>query len=114
MIFSDRHIDLKDNFPLFKVEKDRIISRQGDITAAFSITLPEIFTLSGEDYLALHHTWVKAIRILPVNSIFHKQDRFTREGHQATFTLDQSFLSQSSERFFHERPFLDQDRKSVV
>ncbi|UCS94344.1 TraG family conjugative transposon ATPase [Echinicola marina] len=107
MIFSDRHIDLKDNFPLFKVEKDRIISRQGDITAGFSITLPEIFTLSGEDYLALHHTWVKAIRILPVNSIFHKQDRFTREGHQATFTLDQSFLSQSSERFFHERPFLD-------
>ncbi|AGA78201.1 TraG family conjugative transposon ATPase [Echinicola vietnamensis] len=107
MIFNTPHIDLKDNFPLYKVEKDRILSREGDITAAFGLQLPEIFTLSAEDYLALHHTWTKAIGVLPVNCVFHKQDWFTRASHQANFAPGQSFLSRSSEGFFHERPYLD-------
>ncbi|MES2458257.1 MAG: TraG family conjugative transposon ATPase [Bacteroidota bacterium] len=90
------------------VEHNAIISAQGDITIAYEAILPEIFTLSDRDYEAYHQTLIKAIKLLPVNSIFHKQDWFTETKYKANFESDDnSFLSRSSERFFNERPYLD-------
>jgi hypothetical protein len=68
----------------------------------------EIFTLSDQEYEAFHHALVKAIKVLPVNSVFHKQDWFLSRGFDGAFD-DKilSFLSHSSERFFNERPYLD-------
>lgn len=94
--------------PVWKVENGCILSKNGDITVAFRLTLPEIFSLSNEDYEALHHTWLKAIRILPVGSILHKQDWFIRSQFRADFSKGgDNFLLAASERFFNERPYLD-------
>ena len=91
--------------PIYKVEDKCILSRQGDITIAFEVLLPEIFTLSDRDYEAYHHTWIKAIKVLPPHSIFHKQDWFTEGKYSANFEEPgKSFLSRSSELFFNERP----------
>jgi conjugation system TraG family ATPase len=94
--------------PLMGVEHDCILSKQGDVTVAYSISLPEIFTLSDQEYETFHQTWVKAIKILPKQTVFHKQDWFINRTYQPDFSKDDtSFLSRSSDRFFHERPFLD-------
>ena len=99
---------LADLFPLMGVEHDCILSKQGDITIAFEARLPEIFTLSDQEYEAFHQAWVKAIKVLPKLSIFHKQDWFTKRNYQPDFAKDDtSFLTRSSERFFNERPFLE-------
>jgi conjugation system TraG family ATPase len=99
--------NLKEIFPIYFVEKDCIVSKQGDITIGFEAKLPEIFTLSNEEYEAFHQTLIKAIRILPRNSLFHKQDWFVQANYKADFKKNGvSFLSTSSERFFNERPFL--------
>lgn len=101
-------VPLLQHFPIYKVEHHCILSKHGDITVVFRATLPEIFTLSDRDYEAFHQILVKAIKVLPKNSIFHKQDWFFAQGHRADFeNSDLSFLSRSSERFFNERPFLD-------
>ncbi|QXV64011.1 TraG family conjugative transposon ATPase [Mucilaginibacter sp. 21P] len=92
-------------FPIYKVEHDTMVSMQGELSIAYEVRLPELFTLSNDEYLAFHQTWVKAIKLLPKNSIFHKQDWFVRANYQATFS-DRTFLSHASERFFHERPYL--------
>src|SRR5690606_11562701 len=85
-----------------------IVSAQGDISVAFQAELPEIFTLSNQEYEAFHQTWVKAVKVLPKFSVFHKQDWFIDSRYKPDFTPeDTSFLSFSSERFFNERPFLD-------
>jgi conjugation system TraG family ATPase len=95
-------------FPVYKVEHDCILSKQGDVSLAFQATLPEIFTLSDQDYEAFHQILVKAIKVLPKNSVFHKQDWFFAQKHEADFeNSDLSFLTRASERFFHERPYLD-------
>ncbi|MBX2956159.1 MAG: TraG family conjugative transposon ATPase [Cyclobacteriaceae bacterium] len=95
-------------FPIHKVEQDCILSKQGDVTLAFEAILPEIFTLSDHEYEAFHQILVKAIKVLPNNTVFHKQDWFLSRKHQPDFdNKDQSFLSRASERFFNERPFLD-------
>ena len=60
--------------PLFKVEHGAIISAYGDITLSYELDLPEIFTLSGQEYEAFHHAWCRAIRLLPAGSIVHKQN----------------------------------------
>lgn len=94
--------------PIMAVEHDCILSKQGDITVVFKIDLPEIFTLSDQEYEAFHQSWIKAIKVLPKFCVFHKQDWFLESNYKADFSSDDSsFLSRSSERFFNERPFLD-------
>ncbi|MES2063100.1 MAG: TraG family conjugative transposon ATPase [Bacteroidota bacterium] len=101
-------IEIGKILPLTKVENGTILSAQGDITIGFEVTLPEIFTLSDRDYEAYHQAWVKAIRLLPQGSIFHKQDWFTESSFKADFEkAGKSFLSRSSERFFNERECLE-------
>lgn len=107
-------IDIEKILPIYKVENNSIISVYGDITVAYEITLPEIFSLSNHEYEAFHQAWVKAIRVLPKHSCFHKQDWFVSDAYKPEFGNDErsapgsrSFLSSSSERFFNERPFLN-------
>src|SRR6478752_1292952 len=95
---------LEDILPVLGVEHDCILSKQGDVTVAYKAMLPEIFTMSDQEYEAFHQTWIKAIKMLPRHSIFHKQDWFIETKYEADFTKESEFLSRSSERFFHERP----------
>lgn len=78
----------------------------GDLTIAYAIELPEIFTLSNQEFEAVHQSWLKAIKVLPAGFILHKQDWFTEEKFAGDFEKEHSFLSFGSERFFHERPYL--------
>lgn len=107
-------MDFEKVFPIYKVENNAILSKQGDITLAFDAVLPEIFTLSDQEYEAFHQTLVKAIRVLPNHTVLHKQDWFVSQKYQADFNPDRSrsvsedsMLSRASERFFNERPYLD-------
>ena len=101
-------VEAKNILPIYKVEHGCILSMQGDITLAYEVTLPEIFTLSDRDYEAYHQAWVKAIKVLPQFSIMHKQDWFTSGAYKADFDkAGDSFLSASSERFFNQRECLD-------
>lgn len=99
--------ELQKILPLIGIEKDCILSKQGDITIAFKVQLPELFTLSNNEYEAFHQVWVKAIKVLPKYTVFHQQDWFVETKYEADFTKDLQFLSRSSERFFNERPYLD-------
>lgn len=102
---------LETHFPILSIEQDCILSKMGDITVAYQLHLPEIFTLSNQNYEAYHQAWIKGIKALPKNSILHKQDWFIGKKHIGQFDQTdqkaQPFLDRSSERFFHERPYLD-------
>lgn len=98
---------IESKFPLLAVEHDCIISKDADITVAYSVELPELFTVSSAEYEAIHSSWAKAVKVLPEYSIVHKQDWFIRETYKPdTDKDDMSFLSRSYERHFNERPFL--------
>ncbi|EGK02572.1 TraG family conjugative transposon ATPase [Dysgonomonas gadei] len=99
---------IESKFPLLSVEHDCIISKDADITVAYRVDLPELFTVTGSEYEAIHSAWTKAIKVLPDYSIIHKQDWFVKENYKpATNKEDMSFLSRSFERHFNERPFLN-------
>ena len=98
---------LESKFPLLRVENHCIISKFADITAAYRVTLPELFTLTGEEYEALHGAWLKALKVLPDYTVVHKQDFFIEERYEAPEDgSERSFLARSYERHFNERPYL--------
>lgn len=98
---------LERKFPLLAVEHGCIVSKDADLTVAFEVLLPEIYTVTGDEYEAIHSAWVKAIRVLPDYSVVCKQDWFVEETYRPDFDRDgQSFLAKSYERHFNERPYL--------
>ena len=98
---------LESKFPLLRVENNCIISKFADITTAYRVTLPELFTLTGEEYEALHGAWLKALKVLPDYTVVHKQDFFIEERYAAPEDgSERSFLARSYERHFNERPYL--------
>lgn len=98
---------LESKFPLLRVENNCIVSKFADITAAYRVTLPELFTLTGEEYEALHGAWLKALKVLPDYTVVHKQDFFIEERYMAPEEgSERSFLARSYERHFNERPYL--------
>lgn len=100
--------NLNEILPVYAIENNAILSKMGDVTVCFDVQLPELFTMSNDEYEAFHHAWIKAIKVLPVNSVLHKQDWFTESKYKPSFIQeDNSFLTRSSDRFFNERPYLD-------
>ena len=122
---------LESKFPLQAVEHGCIVSKDADITAAFEVELPEVFTVTAQEYESIHAAWCKAIKVLPDHSVVHKQDWYvtakyhpelTNEAGAEASSLDSalqggrrrsqwqkedmSFLSRSYERHFNERPYL--------
>jgi conjugation system TraG family ATPase len=99
---------LESKFPLLSVEHDCIVSKDADITIAYRVDLPELFTVTSPEYEAIHSAWLKAVKVLPNYSIVHKQDWFIEEKYTPDIQKDEtSFLSRSFERHFNERPFLN-------
>lgn len=98
---------LESKFPILSVENDCIISKDADITIAYEVTLPEIFSVTPGEYEAINSSWVKAIKVLPEFTVVHKQDWFTQTKYEPALDNDEiSFLSRSFEMHFNERPYL--------
>ncbi|MBR4853480.1 MAG: TraG family conjugative transposon ATPase [Alistipes sp.] len=98
---------LESKFPLLSVEQGYIISKDADITVAYRVTLPELFTVTSVEYESIHATWCKAVKVLPTYSIITKQDWFIQERYQPAVDGDMSLLARSYERHFNERPYLN-------
>lgn len=113
MINKSKIHELETHFPLLAVENGCILSKDADVTIAYEVTLPEIFTVSGTEYEEMNSLWHKAIKTLPKYTIVHKQDWFVRESYKPDFTKageeDESvaFLSRAADLHFAERPYLN-------
>jgi len=99
---------LESKFPLLTVEHDCILSKDADLSVAYKVELPELFTVTSAEYEAIHSAWLKAIKVLPNYTIVHRQDWFIEEKYKPELDKeDMSFLSRSFERHFNERPYLN-------
>lgn len=72
----------------------------------FALDLPEIFTLSPEDYLNIHDFWYRTIKYLPANTFVHKQDIFLNQKYQGNELPEDTFLQKSTKDHFQGRPFI--------
>ena len=56
---------LESKFPLLAVENGCVVSKEADVTVAFRVELPELFSVTGSEYEAIHSAWHKAVKVLP-------------------------------------------------
>ena len=99
---------LERRFPLLSVENGCIVSKDADLTVAFEVELPELYTVTADEYEAMHSSWIKAMKVLPEHSVVCKQDWFVKETYRPkTDDGEQSFLTRSYELHFNERPYLN-------
>lgn len=45
---------MEQKFPILSVEKNIIVSKDADITVAFRVDLPELFSVTSAEYEAMH------------------------------------------------------------
>jgi len=98
---------LESKQPIYKVESNCLISKNADVTVAYRLELPEIFTLSAGNYESLHSAFSKGVRILPNHTVVHKQDWFVEDQYTPEFGEDDTMLSHAYNLHFYERPFLN-------
>ena len=64
---------LESKLPLLAVEHGCIISKDADITVAFEVSLPELFTVTSQEYEAMHAAWCKAC-LLYTSASYYESD----------------------------------------
>jgi len=103
-------MEIEKILPIWKVEKDAMVSMSGDVTLAYRLRLPETGTMAASHFDAGQQAFVKAIRVLPAGVVFHKADYFFKAKVVADFEkASESPLAFASEGHFNERPYLDQE-----
>jgi len=99
--------------PFQEIDRDCLISRNGDVTLAYELTKPPLYSLSAPEYISLNETWTKAIHLLANGTILHLQDWYTGAIFQAPAASSSSpdsgnLLANSSDRHFHGRRYQQQ------
>lgn len=103
-------LNLEEKFPILAIEDNTVISKMADITLCFELEMPEIFSLNETDYDYLSTLWERALGVLPINTVLHKQDWYIEErylpNYDAEYLLKAKIVAHANERHFANRPFL--------
>lgn len=97
-------------FPILAVEDGILISKNGDMTVSYELTMKEIFTISSGDYDRMHAVFSRALQSVDTNMVILKQDWYMVEKYAANYGLyaeSPVTLGRSDERSFAERPYLN-------
>ncbi|WP_297337911.1 TraG family conjugative transposon ATPase [Algoriphagus sp.] len=100
--------ELDEVLPLLSYEDGFLVSKQGDLTACFSMKFPALFTQSKSELEAIHRSLIKGFQLLPARTLVWKQDWCIQKRWQEKGSLPLGFLDQKNSAFFQNRPFMDQ------
>ena len=96
-------INLSEYYPILAIKDNILLSNNGDIILCYELDLPEIFTLSPDDYQNIHDFWYRTIKYLPAHSFVHKQDIFLKQRYNGNELPDDTFLQKSTKEHFKNR-----------
>lgn len=109
-------------FPIYSVENDIMIAKNGDVSIVYELKLPQIYSLNGASLDQINIIFDKVIRSLPENTILQKQDFFFTTQLSSSLTESDNSLARSDNRYYYEKPIqqhkcfliLTKDSKSTV
>lgn len=90
-----------DIIPVMAIRDDVIISRRGDLTLGWELTLPSAFSMSEDEYDAVTMRMYEAVRKVQPWTVIHRQDVYTYDEYQSKESA--SFLGSSFENHFSGR-----------
>lgn len=99
-------VNIDEILPLYLYEDDFLISKNTDITALYEVVLPEVWTLTQNDYENQMNCWIRAMKSLPDFSILHKQDVFIEKKYHSKGACS-GYLAKGYANHFEGRLYYD-------
>lgn len=99
-----RSKEFREIFPIMTIQDGVVISKRGDVTIGWRLTLPSMYSLDRSAYADLHNRFYRALRDLPEWTMVHRQDVFLKKGYKPR--TGRSFLDRAYQRNFKDREHL--------
>ncbi len=101
-------IDITAKPPITDIRDNLIFAANGNVTACFRVSLPEIYSLSEADFETLHNGWFQAFKSLPAGTVVHRQDIYIKEGFSGEGLPKNTFLARATHDHFKGRGHMRQ------
>ena len=103
---------IEDIIPVEATCGDCLIGNRGDVTIGWELALPQMYSLTGEDYDALLSGMMAAARMLDPWTVIHRQDVYTYRTYEPEDV--QGYLGGCYERHFAGRPYLSHSARLFI
>ena len=100
--------------PIYAIENDLLISKKGDLSLVYKLSLPQIYSLDKQTILVINEIFDKVIRSLPDDTVIQKQDYFFVNTLKDAIAEPDSILSRSDNQFFYEKPTLSHECYLII
>lgn len=91
------------------LEGNKIVFANGVFGLGYKLELPEKYSLGGDDYASLNEYWNKALKDLPIGSIFYKQDVFLKTKFDSSSFRNTNFLENATQKHFDGITYIKHD-----
>ena len=86
-----------------QIDNNRMLTCQGDVIFCYALTLPEVGSLSAEQYDRLYEIWRIALKDLPRGTIILRSDRYERTLFDASGMPERSYVQREEKRYAAQR-----------
>jgi conjugation system TraG family ATPase len=98
-------------FPIVKVKDNLILSGAGDLTFGYELELPEIFTMTREDYISIYSGLLSFFKNLPNGIVVTQQDYYFTQRYESgndfnSFTLKEDSKALAGRRLLKHKSLL--------
>ena len=93
--------------PILNIEDHVVFASNGNVVLCYEVTLPEIYSLSENDFEQLHGSWFQAFKSLPSGTVIHKQDVYRKCKYTAGHIPNTTFLQKATHDYFKNREFME-------
>ena len=84
-----------------------VFAANGNVLLAFETVLPEIYSLSENDFEEIHSAWFQSLKSLPTGTVVHKQDVYLKRNYSAEKLPNHTFLEKATYSYFKNRQHLE-------
>jgi conjugation system TraG family ATPase len=100
-------IDLSAYHPIADIQDHIILATNGNVILCYEGDLPEIYSLSENDFEDIHGVWFQALKSLPVGTVVHKQDVYLKTSYTSEQLPNNTFLAKATHDHFKGREHID-------
>lgn len=99
-------INLHSHHPILDIQNHVVFANNGNVVLFYEVVLPEIHSLSEQDFEELHSMWFQAFKSLPTGTVIHKQDIYQKVDFDAEQLPNRTFLEKATHDYFQGREHL--------
>ncbi len=101
-----KKINLSAHHPILSIDENVVFASNGNVVLGYEVFLPEVYSLSEEDFSSIHGAWFQAFKSLPNGTIVHKQDCYQKKKYAAEQLPNTTFLEKATHLHFKDRDYL--------